>query len=236
MACSTLFSDTVPLDLSQVSFWPLTLATVQRGGDLAATRGGGHRVSLVAVLFEQRRAVAHAARDRRLRTRHWRHARGRNRRRRERLGRGCITNMLANLPNVQVVVPMSASTEVSPSSSLKSILFVVGIDDKVIGYDSVQIGNGVCPANPNSSVSNVAAYAAAAGSPQMKKRLVRGDAGESARHRRLSSLAVTGFLAWLRLRLHLLDHRPRVGAAPELAVAEQLDEFLERVGVVRRDQ
>lgn len=85
---------------------------------------------------------------------------------------GCLTNVLANLPNVQIVVPMSASTEVSASSSLKSILFVVGIDDTVIGYDSVKIGNGVCPANPNPAVSNVAAYNAAAGPPQVTKRLV----------------------------------------------------------------
>jgi dienelactone hydrolase len=84
----------------------------------------------------------------------------------------CLTNMLANLPNVQIVMPLTGSTEVSASSSLKSVLFVAGIDDKVIGFDSVQIGNGVCPANPDAAVSNVAAYDAAAGPPQIKKRIV----------------------------------------------------------------
>jgi dienelactone hydrolase len=81
----------------------------------------------------------------------------------------CITAMLTNEPGVKIIMPLTGSTFVTPSPTLESILWVVGIEDQVIGYDSALFGNFVCPDNPTAAVSNVAAYTAAPGLPVRKR-------------------------------------------------------------------
>jgi hypothetical protein len=68
---------------------------------------------------------------------------------------GCITASIATDPNVQIVIPMSASNPVVTSSSLKSLMFIGGINDTVIGYNSSLVGNWVCPPG---STSDTGAY------------------------------------------------------------------------------
>ncbi|MEY4511922.1 MAG: hypothetical protein RLZZ450_4044 [Pseudomonadota bacterium] len=82
---------------------------------------------------------------------------------------GCLTATLSALPNVKLVMPLSGSTTVGQSSSLESILFVSGVADTVIGYDSPLIGNTVCPLGSSDSVD---AYVASPGPPKVKKRIV----------------------------------------------------------------
>ena len=84
----------------------------------------------------------------------------------------CMAALLASLPNVQIVLPFTGSTAVSPSTTLKSIMWIAGMDDTVIGYNTPLIGNVVCPANPLPATSNFDAYTQSAGPPEVKKRLV----------------------------------------------------------------
>jgi hypothetical protein len=63
---------------------------------------------------------------------------------------GCASAELSSLPNVQIVIPLSGSMP-SATPSLKSALFVSGLDDMVIGYDAALIGNTVCPVGSSSS-------------------------------------------------------------------------------------
>jgi acetyl esterase/lipase len=86
----------------------------------------------------------------------------------------CVAAGLSTLPNVEVVIPMTGSLQVLPSSSLKSVMFIAGMSDKVIGWDTAEIGNAVCLpiAGQASAISNKDAYNASAGPPAVKKRLV----------------------------------------------------------------
>jgi pimeloyl-ACP methyl ester carboxylesterase len=82
---------------------------------------------------------------------------------------GCIAAQLSTDPNVQVVIPMSASFPVTASTTLKSLMFVAGQGDTVIGYNQSLVGNWVCPPG---STSDTGAYQASPGPPKVKKRLV----------------------------------------------------------------
>jgi hypothetical protein len=84
----------------------------------------------------------------------------------------CMSAVNANLPNVQIIVPLTGSSQASESPSLKSIMWIAGMDDMVIGYDSALLGNAVCPANPAPATSNVDAYMQSPGQPNVKKRMV----------------------------------------------------------------
>jgi hypothetical protein len=86
----------------------------------------------------------------------------------------CVAAGLSTDANVQVVIPMTGSLQVIPSPSLKSVMFIAGIEDKVIGYDTAQIGNAVCTpvSGQAAGISNKDAYNASAGPPSVKKRLV----------------------------------------------------------------
>lgn len=85
----------------------------------------------------------------------------------------CLTAQLANFPNVKIILPMTGSTPVSqPAPDLESIMWIAGMDDTVIGYDTPALGNVVCPPNPDPAVSNIDAYTAAPGPPEVKKRMV----------------------------------------------------------------
>jgi hypothetical protein len=64
---------------------------------------------------------------------------------------------------------MSGSEPVATSSSLKSLMFIAGMKDTVIGYNASLIGNFVCPPG---STSDTGAYQASPGPPGVKKRLV----------------------------------------------------------------
>jgi dienelactone hydrolase len=81
----------------------------------------------------------------------------------------CMAAVLSDLPNVQIILPMTGSTNASPSGSLKSIMWIAGMDDTVIGYDQPLIGNVVCPGNPGPAISNVAAYNDSPGAPTIKR-------------------------------------------------------------------
>jgi hypothetical protein len=70
---------------------------------------------------------------------------------------------------VRIVLPLDGATSAARSSSLESVMYVSGIADKVIGYDSLLIGSLVCPTG---SVSSKSAYQASPGPPDVKKRLV----------------------------------------------------------------
>jgi hypothetical protein len=82
---------------------------------------------------------------------------------------GCITATLSTLANVRIVIPMAGSAAAPPSPSLRSVMYIGGIEDKVIGYNLPLIGNVVCPLF---SFSSTGAYQASPGPPQVTKRLV----------------------------------------------------------------
>ncbi|HMI89149.1 MAG TPA: hypothetical protein VK550_33955 [Polyangiaceae bacterium] len=81
----------------------------------------------------------------------------------------CITATLSTNANVRIVIPMAGSAPVAPSSSLRSLMYIAGIDDKVIGYNAPLLGNVVCPLF---SSSDTGAYQASPGPPGVTKRLV----------------------------------------------------------------
>jgi dienelactone hydrolase len=85
----------------------------------------------------------------------------------------CITATLTTDPHVQVVVPMAGSVQVAPSSTLKGLMFIAGMDDKVIAYANPlgSIGNVVC-LQGNLQQSDTGAYMASPGPPAVNKRLV----------------------------------------------------------------
>jgi hypothetical protein len=85
----------------------------------------------------------------------------------------CITATLTTDPHVQVVVPMAGSVAVNMSSTLKGLMFIAGVDDKVIGYNTPlgTIGNVVCTQG-NLQQSDTGAYTASPGPPGVRKRLV----------------------------------------------------------------
>ena len=68
---------------------------------------------------------------------------------------------------------MAGSVAVSTSSSLKGLMFIAGIDDKIIGYNTPlgTIGNVVCTQG-NLQQSDTGAYTASPGPPGVRKRLV----------------------------------------------------------------
>ncbi|MFT3924425.1 MAG: hypothetical protein QM778_17945 [Myxococcales bacterium] len=82
---------------------------------------------------------------------------------------GCVSSTFTTLPNVKVVMPLSGSTAITDSDSLESVMFVGGMDDRVIGYYGPWVGNVVCPLG---SISTQAAYATSGGPPRYKKRLL----------------------------------------------------------------
>ena len=84
----------------------------------------------------------------------------------------CLAAGETVLPNVQIVIPMTGSVPVmapTTASSLKQVMFIAGKDDTVIGYDSLLIGNWVCPPG---SVSNMDAYTRSSGPPDVTKSIV----------------------------------------------------------------
>jgi dienelactone hydrolase len=85
----------------------------------------------------------------------------------------CITATLTTDPHVQVVVPMAGSVAVDTSSSLKGLMFIAGMNDQIIGYDTPlgTIGNVVC-LQGNLQQSDTGAYTASPGPPGVNKRLV----------------------------------------------------------------
>lgn len=86
----------------------------------------------------------------------------------------CVAAGLSTDKNVRIVLPMAGSLQVVPSSSLESLMFVAGMNDTVIGYDSSLIGNIVCSpvSGQGPATSDTSAYQASPGPPNVKKRLV----------------------------------------------------------------
>jgi len=86
----------------------------------------------------------------------------------------CVSAGLSTDPNVQIVIPMAGSLSVNPSSTLKSVIYIAGMNDTVIGYNSALIGNLVCsPVAPQGPASSdTGAYQASPGPPNVTKRLV----------------------------------------------------------------
>ena len=82
---------------------------------------------------------------------------------------GCITATLSANENVRIVVPMAVSAPVDSSPTLQRLMFVGGMNDKVIGYTGPLIGNVVCELF---SFSMTGAYQASPGPPAVTKRLV----------------------------------------------------------------
>jgi hypothetical protein len=91
----------------------------------------------------------------------------------------CLAAGFSTYPGVQVVIPIAGVLAVLPSSTLKSVLFLSGIDDAVMPYGGVTTipagpGPFVCPALPGqtSGPGDTGAYTATPGPPGVKKRLV----------------------------------------------------------------
>jgi hypothetical protein len=86
----------------------------------------------------------------------------------------CVSAGLSTLSNVRIVLPMAGSLNVVPSPSLESLMFIAGMNDTVIGYDSPLIGNVVCGpvAGQSGATSDTGAYQASPGPPNVTKRLV----------------------------------------------------------------
>lgn len=81
----------------------------------------------------------------------------------------CLAALSSTLENVKVVIPMSGTTPVSSSSTLESIMWVAGMDDAVIGYQTDLIGNIVCP---NAQFGgNKGAFNMSPGPPDVIKRI-----------------------------------------------------------------
>ncbi len=85
----------------------------------------------------------------------------------------CIAASLSGDPHVEIVMPMAGSLNVISSSTLKSLIFIAGMADSVIGYSADKIGNFVCvPASgQKGATSDTGAYTASPG-PPITKRLV----------------------------------------------------------------
>lgn len=82
----------------------------------------------------------------------------------------CVAATLTTMfDNVESIIAMSGSTNVSAAPNLKSLMYISGIDDTVIGYDMGLIGNVVCPGNPGPAISSANGYET---SPDVRKRLV----------------------------------------------------------------
>ena len=81
----------------------------------------------------------------------------------------CIAATLSTDPGVRIVLPLDGATGAATSSTLESVMYVSGMADQVIGYDSLEFGSLVCPTG---SVSSKSAYQASPGPPKVKKRLV----------------------------------------------------------------
>ena len=86
----------------------------------------------------------------------------------------CIAASLSGDPNVEIVLPMAGALDVVSSSTLKSLMFIAGMADTVIGYSSAKIGNLVCVAanGQTTASSDTGAYQASPGPPMVTKRLV----------------------------------------------------------------
>lgn len=63
---------------------------------------------------------------------------------------GCVSAELTSIPNVQIAIPLSGSMPNS-NASLKSLIYISGLSDQVIGYDAPLIGNTVCSPGASSS-------------------------------------------------------------------------------------
>jgi dienelactone hydrolase len=82
----------------------------------------------------------------------------------------CIAAGLTTDANVQIVLPMAGAENAITSSTLKSVIFIAGMDDTVIGYNSTKIGNLVCAASgAQTDTSDTGAYQASPGSPVVKR-------------------------------------------------------------------
>ncbi|MFT3928600.1 MAG: hypothetical protein QM778_39085 [Myxococcales bacterium] len=82
---------------------------------------------------------------------------------------GCVSSTFTALPGVRIVMPLSGSTVTTTSDTLESILYVSGIDDRVMGYAGPWVGSVVCPLG---SISAKSAYEGSPGKPKIKKRLL----------------------------------------------------------------
>jgi hypothetical protein len=82
----------------------------------------------------------------------------------------CISAGLSTDANVEIVMPMAGANNVIASSTLKSVIFIAGINDTVIGYNSVKFGNTVCTAGAGQTdTSDTGAYNASPGAPVVKR-------------------------------------------------------------------
>jgi len=81
----------------------------------------------------------------------------------------CIAATLNTNANVRILVSMAGSAPAEPSDSLRALMYLGGIDDKVVGYDAPLLGNAVCQLF---SSSTTGAFEASPGPPAVTKRLV----------------------------------------------------------------
>ena len=81
----------------------------------------------------------------------------------------CIAATLSTDSGVHIVISLDGATNTATSSTLESVMYLSGMADQVIGYDSLEIGSFICPTG---SISSKSAYQASPGPPKVKKRLV----------------------------------------------------------------
>ncbi len=82
----------------------------------------------------------------------------------------CIASGLTTDPNVEIVIPMAGAENAVASSTLKSVIYIAGMADTVIGYSTIKIGNVVCAASGSQTdTSDTGAYNASPGAPVVKR-------------------------------------------------------------------
>jgi pimeloyl-ACP methyl ester carboxylesterase len=83
---------------------------------------------------------------------------------------GCVSSTLSKVPGVRVVMSLSGSAATDTSDSLESILYLSGMEDRVMPYNfGPWVGDVVCPLG---SLTVEGGYAFSPGMPKVKKRLV----------------------------------------------------------------
>lgn len=83
---------------------------------------------------------------------------------------GCVSSTLTKLPGVRLVMSLSGSAATDESDTLESVLYMSGMQDRVMPYNfGPWVGDVVCPLG---SLTVEGGYAFSPGPPKVKKRLV----------------------------------------------------------------
>jgi predicted dienelactone hydrolase len=82
---------------------------------------------------------------------------------------GCVSAQLGSHADVRVVVSLSGAASTNDGPALESVLYLSGMDDRVMGYSFPSVGITVCPLG---SLTVLDGYDFSPGPPKVKKRVV----------------------------------------------------------------